>query len=130
MIKRILLCVFCASVMNAQTLAPQVSSFLVTMSFTSSPNPVSAIQWTVNLPLGATVAWGTSGAAGPPPSKTLHCNPSGVTCVFAGLNQTSIPSGTIAIGTVTLPASVSNIAVSVSSVQGVSGSGSAVGLVP
>jgi hypothetical protein len=116
--------------LSAQTLAPQVSSFLVTVSFTSSSTPVSAIQWTVNLPPGAIVTWGTSGAAGPPPAKTLYCNPSGVTCVFAGLNQTPIPTGTIAVGTVTLPAPVSGIAVSVSSVQGVSGSGSAVGLVP
>src|SRR5260370_26520730 len=114
--------------LSSATVAPGGSTAL-NLSFSSSPSsPLSAVQWTFNLP--PTVVTSLTVAAGPALSwagKSVSCT-TGVnsyTCVAWGLNTTPISDGVVATLSITLSGG-SALPVNITNTLGASTTGDAV----
>ncbi|MDX1978666.1 MAG: hypothetical protein SFV51_00255 [Bryobacteraceae bacterium] len=74
-------------------------SAAVPISFVSGSGNTGALQWNVIVP-GASIVSIVAGTAASSSGKTLSCN--GGACLLSGLNSAAIPSGVVAIVTVSV----------------------------
>lgn len=83
------------------TARPGQSIDLVLSLAAPGPRP-AGLQWTLELPAGATAA-AQAGAAAVAAEKTLYCSEQATLCLLVALNQTTMAPGEVGKYTVTVP---------------------------